>query len=809
MKNLLVAGFVTVGLMHLVGLQAKTCFWSGEGELGSEGRKWSDTKNWVGEVCPVSGDSVVITNTSANNIINDIRGLTLVDLIYEAKGGTSSSSATILCWERVKLTGTGSRIASSYTKAFYPYFKVELEEGARLTLGGSQTMILAQDDMFTGTGEVAVWMDGDTSFDLSKYHPNFKGVFNIYKGNTVYMQSPSDGKIGFPQAVVNVYGDYAAEGTKSGFNGNSLVVTLYGEYHFRHKAGFTTQKLVTFDGDIYLHADADNDTFQFNPYGRTDPKAGFVFNGKVVALIDGRSAKLIHYTYGTTATTGHNDSIIEFNGGVEFGKYGITFSKQNGATGSYVRVGAPITQADGTYFHQMNIADRLYTTAPNVLPTNRVIMVGANNVETYGELIDLMGNDQKIGPLLIYSLANTKAVFTSSKGPATLSARPYSGTGNRFVPTLNGPISFRLWGTQTNAGATTFEGGDTTGWLASEWSSIKIEGVSFPNLAGIEVMGKANVLIDGTTELKDDIVFDIHDRDGDFIRVPTDVDVKAARVLAENVDVAAGTYCRTGAGIVGATEVAWMGNNSMSSASNYKGTITVAAHDPMLVWTGKGADAGLLTPGNWGANAAPDLTDTTLTLDFRRATAETPIALTGTVAPACVLSAGPLGQGRPTFAGTGALVLADAGTVTNNYTFTESSSLTWNGTGTLVLKGSASTTDGTLTVASGRVVLDASCWIGKVVVAAGAELEVLTNCGSEVFGAADGNSCVVELDGKLTLGEGIAAAVKELLVAGRLVRQNRTYGSTESAAEKTDDVHFGGTGTILSQTPTGLLLLVR
>lgn len=124
MKNLLVAGFVAVGLMHLVGLQAKTCFWSGEGEVRSEGRKWSDTKNWVGEVCPVSGDSVVITNTSANNIINDIPGLTLVDLIYEAKGGTSSSSATILCWERVKLTGTGSRIASSYSKAFYPYFSL-------------------------------------------------------------------------------------------------------------------------------------------------------------------------------------------------------------------------------------------------------------------------------------------------------------------------------------------------------------------------------------------------------------------------------------------------------------------------------------------------------------------------------------------------------------------------------------------------------------------------------------------------------------------------------------------------------------
>ena len=55
----------------------------------------------------------------------------------------------------------------------------------------------------------------------------------------------------------------------------------------------------------------------------------------------------------------------------------------------------------------------------------------------------------------------------------------------------------------------------------------------------------------------------------------------------------------------------------------------------------------------------------------------------------------------------------------------------------------------------------------------------------------------------------LAAAVKELLVAGKLVRQNRTYGSTESAAEKTDDVHFGGTGTILSQAPTGLLLFFR
>ena len=424
MKKLLLVGFVAVGLTHLVGIQAKTCFWSGAGELGEYGRMWSNPTNWVDEVCPVSGDSVVITNTSTKNIVNDIRGLTLVDFIYEAKGGTSSSSATILCWERVKLTGTGSRIASSYPSAFYPYFKVELLEGARLTLGGSTTMILGTDDMFAGTGEVDVWMDGTTSFDLSKYHPNFKGVFNIYKGNTVYLQSPSDGKIGFPQAVVNVYGDYAAEGTKTGFNGSSLVVTLYGEYHFRHKAGFTSQRLVTFDGDVYFHADANGDTFQFNPYGRTDPKAGFVFNGKVVKYVDDLSARLIHYTYGTSATTGHNDSIIEFNGGGEFGNYGVEFSKQNGATGSVVRVGAPIAQSGDRYFFEMKIADRLYTTAPNVLPENRGILVGDNKTATYGILIDLMGNDQKIGPLLVYNLGNTDAMFTSSTGPAKLSLRP-------------------------------------------------------------------------------------------------------------------------------------------------------------------------------------------------------------------------------------------------------------------------------------------------------------------------------------------------------------------------------------------------
>ena len=249
--------------------------------------------------------------------------------------------------------------------------------------------------------------------------------------------------------------------------------------------------------------------------------------------------------------------------------------------------------------------------------------------------------------------------------------------------------------------------------------------------------------------------------------------------------------------------IPWLGGDG------YNGTVTVLAHDPVLVWTGAG-DGSLTGAANWGANESPDLTDPSLTLDFRRATSANPIALSGVVAPAAAITSGDINQGAPHFTGEGTLVLDGTTVETNSLVFTGNASLTYNGTGTLVLKGSVSSTTGTLTVASGKVILDGSAWHGNVVVMSSAELEVLSSCGPSVFTGESGASrCTLRLDGRLSLGAGVSAEAKAAWIGGCLAHRDKTYGSSESAAVMRDDVHFAGSGTLVSRSVPGMMMIVK
>jgi hypothetical protein len=288
-----------------------------------------------------------------------------------------------------------------------------------------------------------------------------------------------------------------------------------------------------------------------------------------------------------------------------------------------------------------------------------------------------------------------------------------------------------------------------------------------------------------------------------YLQVDSGVSINAAQVLVDATDVPAGTYCRPGAGIDGATEAKWLGGE------NYNGTVTIAEHDPVFIWTGNGADGSLSTGANWGGGIAPDLSSSAVTIDFRYASPDKPVTLSGTVTPACTMvDKTAFEKGVLTFNGDGTLVLSGEGVVTNNYCFTDHTSLVWNGPGTLVLKG-ASASSGTVSVRSGKVVIASGKWLGGASVAANAELEVLPEAASDVFGEHDEetNLSVLDVYGKLSLGDGIAACVKTMKIGG--VAVYGMYGSSSSSARHRDDVHFGGTGTVMTFKSPGMTILLR
>ena len=802
---------------------AKTCIWTGGGTPDSNGLYWSDAGNWEDGNVPASGDTVCITNTTAYNSVCNIPNLTLPHLVHHSNGtGSSKDDVSLNVWNRIKLTGTGNIISAS-TKTVYIYSLFELAEGAKVTItaSGDATMCIAKNDMFTGKGTVDVSLTGN--FQLGYKLDNFEGTLNILKCGSVYLVS---GNVGGDKMRINSY---------AGFNDNGAQHTMRGEYHFyAYNDGtkvvvpsFYSQFVTTFKGDVYLHALSDGNSFAFNPYGRTfvDGKqrdAGFIFDGDIYTVNDEKQAALVFYTYGITgSTSGHNDSILTFNGVSHMGKNSagvgtaISISYQHAATGSIITVANTI-ESTADYIVQFLSGTRLYTTAPNVLPRCRP-RLGNANTSVYGALLDIMGNDQTVAsPLNQISDGYEKDfTFKSSGRPGTLSIGISAAVADRvFYPKLNDKISivFRKPSQNLTSSITFSQDGDTDGWISTLSAGLDFNNISFPNISGVSITEAAPLYIQTTASLNPAMEIDVTGSTATGpVRVSTGKNQTVKRVLIENVDIPTDTYCRTGAGVEGATEAAWMGAGT--TAADWNGTITISAHDPMAVWTGNGSSTTFLDPANWGGNAAPDLSDPSLTVNFKNAAGNEGmvVPLDGTVSPAGAVSLGGYSKGSVTFGGTGTLVVGDEGATATNelaMVFTDSSSFTWNGAGTLYLKG-RSTSTGTLRVGSGKVVMEYASWPGNVVVAQGAELVVSRGCGSDVFGAAADNACSFVLNGKLTLENGVATTVKALNIAGALARRDRTYGSTESAAERTDDARFGGTGTIVSQAMPGLTIILN
>ena len=810
------SAFVCALFATLCVAQAKTCVWTGA--KGGDYLYTNAPENWQDGQMPVEGDTVVISSTSEAIICYTFK-FSLENFCYtNTLGGTICAEGGGI----IRVTGRDSEIVTARSTSTYLYVPIEVAGGGRLAfrlLTSDLSFAGASNgsDMLRGSGELLV--TGAKTLNL-RSHPNFHGTWNIEAD--VYVLPTSGGVTQLPfgadGCTVTVYGTNASDATQKGqlrFGGASEVA---GTVSLFNKTSISTtyaaageDGIVTFRGDVYHMANVKGYSELALSCGiaSANNRSGYVFlKDFACASENGIYPNMNIYTYspGTfhLEVRGRFCPTTASNKPPSIGLFG-------GNNKADVRLGGPLSGG-----HSWKLAlksnQQFHLLAPEILPKG-IFMVGYDAGTSENVSLDLHGHDQAISAIQTWGSGPHDIVVTSSDRPATLKVGNNESV-THVMPRLSGEISVYGYdiGYGSNGSLTFTNECDLTGWIGTEKNTLIFASeAKCPNLGGIECTGAGSVIVRNGATLNPDMTLDVHDVTGSGIRLATGVNLTVKHAFVEGVDLPAGTYCRTGAGIEGASEVDWLKKASTDTDDEMTGTVTVAEHDPVWIWTGKGSTSSFADPANWGANAAPDLADATLTLNFKNAAgqADATVPLDGTIAPAGAFNCGDFSKGAVTFGGAGTLVLG--GTDSDlKMVFAESASLTWNGSGTLRLTGK-STSTGTLTVNSGTVVLDYAGWTGNVVVADGAELVVNASCGSEVFGAADAeaNTCSIALAGKLTLGDDIAASVKALTINGQPVRYGKTYGSSDSAAVRTDDAHFGGKGTIVSYAHGGVLLIVR
>jgi len=791
---------VLLSAISAVTASAKVCVWNGGGALHNGELYWTDAGNWEDGNVPDNGDTVsFFARSDAPHRIN--MNLQLENLFYTNTFGAKFNGKD----DRVlTLTGDKSEIVIGEEEVNF-LTPLCLPENAKLKICNAGIFEFKNPCQISGAGEITKTGNGRIYFYRSSN--NFSGIWHFRNGE-IMVASDVDNPFGSEQARVHVYGKNESAGTSSEMRIRCL--SSFANSFYFHDSYPRTYSTATFNGDVYFYAEQEKSfhylqCYYAKEYYRSATPPGFIINGTLTAGTSPYESIVQVQSYSLT------DGFVEINGTLNLGGRTLEFKCNSDNDSGTLRINAPVVSTATTSLTAYGNGVKFICGADEVLGgRNKDVAFGGKNKNS-SIVLDLCGYDQTICRLLFTQTQgySTAGSITSTKGPATLFVtRVYNGADNHNILSLDGEVTLSLEkGNATMFPGFVFAGGSTTGWIISDYPACDLTKAAFPNLGGIALSKSGIAQVSALTALKNGVKLDFNSLSTGYLRVDTGVSIKAGQVIYNNVDVPAGIYCRAGAGIEGALEVPWLGGDG----NDFNGTVEVVQHAPTLVWTGNGESSSVSDASNWGANAVPDFSDETLTLDFRRATAETPISISGTVAPACSFTSGDVNQGAPHFTGTGTLVLGGDGVLTNRFVFTDKASLTYNGDGTLVLKDAISTTTGTLTVASGgKVVLDASAWHGNVVVEAGGVLEVLSSCGSSVFAPVAGeNRCVIKLDGKLALGKGVSAEVKSLRIGRGPVLRDRTYGSASSGAAVQDDLHFAGEGTIVSRQVPGLIVILQ
>lgn len=736
---------------------AKTCVWTGQGPLHDGELYWTDSGNWDENGVPEDGDTVIFETKSATKHRMN-KSLTLAHFEYTSKHAAIFNGKDN---QRLTILDTSSKIDCE--AAFLWYTPCELPKGAKLTFNCTDGVALKQPAHVFGEGEIV--KNGPKSLDIYCPSSDFKGTWTVNAGGSLRSFTERQNVFGTEESEVHAYGSLDFRGSGAAVASKIFLydATSLDAYQDLILNGDVTFKSVNKATTIYLRG--------FYNSGYKSTPAAITVNGKLICDNTTHVSTPSFYSYSRT------DFRVALNGGFLGWTKTLSTNKKTGCN-VIIELNTPFVSTEASIY--LYNTDKIVCGAKNVLQDKDVGFYSTSDIDSTDEVFDLNGYDQSIfrlrrSPKDGYKLEGS---ITSTKGPATLTVGAvYNAVGaNRTIESLDGEVSLVLNKGKANvAGDVLFKGGTTTGWIISDWAGCDLSQASFPNLSGIGLKGAGIAYVGATTALKEGVKLDFSGRTTGYLRVETGTDIKAAQVVDGGVDVPAGVYCRVGAGIGGATEVAWLGGDG------YNGTVTVAAHAASAIWTGAANDGDLTNGNNWGSGTAPDLSDADMTVDFRYATAANPILLNGTVNLSAAMTCGDINQGRPTFGGTGTLVLGGSGVLTNTMAFVDQASLTWNGSGTLVLKDGASTSTGTLAVKAGKVVLSGDAdWTGEVA-----------------------------LRGQLELAGKPAYQVQALYLGGSLARYNKPYGASASLAAIKDDVHFAGAGTILSMTKTGLMLLVR
>lgn len=771
--------------------EARVCVWTGGGT--TEVLQWSDSANWEDGAVPQDGDTVSFDAKSATQHRLD-KNLTLENLFY-----TNSLGATFNCLSDRKLTLTGAK-SEVVASGMNWLASVQLANDAKLKISGAVAFKSPCD--ISGSGEIEKVGTGNLDF----YKQNtFAGTWHLRNGQIRTFGSMMENPLGSSGAVAHIYGSNEATGADATFQCNRAV--SFDNRFFFHDVSVSTYQTAVFNGDLTFVSEQKNNAAFYldgsykSDYHSESSPPGFIINGNVICDNSVYTCRVLPRANGVT------DYFIKFNGALDLGTRSLELAaKTDGTDYGTVYVNSPISTSAAIGLIASGSGTEFHCGAANVLGgSDKDLGLGIAK-KSSSALLDLCGHDQMVRRLWFVqdTGCTTSGSITSSGGPATLfSAAVYNGTEHHNVFSLDGEVSLSLKNGNANQYYPfVFSGGTTTGWIFSDYNSCDLTAAAFPNLGGIALEGAGIAHVGATTALKNGVKFEFRSLTTGHLQVDSGVSINAAQVLVDATDVPAGTYCRPGAGIAGATEAAWLGGGE-----GCDGTVTVAAHDPRYIWTGNGADGLLSTPANWSGGVAPDLSSASATIDFRYASAAKPITLSGTVAPACaIVDATPFEKGSLKFDGNGSLALSGSGVTTNDWVFSDHASLVWNGPGTLVLLGASSTT-GTVSVAAGKVVIAAGEWLGGASVAANAELEVEPACGSGVFGEDDANTnhAALDLDGRLTLGDGVAARVKSMTIGG--ASTCGTYGSSSSAARHRDDAHFGGAGTVSTFSLPGMMII--